>query len=94
MPGWNSITGYTPDAPENSQEALGITRFGSQNRWSQIVGGLIMQGGIVPVDLKVKFFAPFNTQIFGVFINGGVATEITLEGCTASGGGHWFAIGV
>lgn len=92
--GWNSALGYTPDTIEGLQESLGRTIFGPQNRWAQIINGLILQGGIIPPNGEVEFSAPFNTQVFGVFINGGTATEITLNGFKSATGGHWFAIGV
>ena len=93
MSNWNAIPGYAPDL-EALQEALGVTQFGSQNRWHHTLGGLIFQGGIVPPDGKVSFLVGFNKQILTVQVNGGTADKITLQGFETTSGGHWLAIGV
>lgn len=95
--GWNSISGFTKvKDPAEVQETVGITQFSKtdQASWYQIIGGIIIQGGNASAAGAISFNAPYEKQVMGVFVNGGVASAITNIGFTTSVPGYWFAIGI
>lgn len=95
--GWNSIVGFAKERDISQvQEALGITKFDTEDesRWAQILGGLIIQGGLTVQSGEVEFHAPYTKQVLGVFVNDGEATAVSLTGFTSSAGNYWFAIGI
>jgi hypothetical protein len=96
MAGFNSIIGYAPDKLEALQEAAGITKFSGTNgeKWAQIINGIQIQGGLLEEAGEVEFHAPYETQLLGVFVNGGTVTDASLTGFTSSVSGYWWAIGV
>lgn len=92
----NSIGRYTNNNLQELAESLGRTQFSTVdvNLWYQIIGGLQIQGGLAAGAGAILFQAPYEKQVLGIFTNGPVATAITLNGFTAGGAGHWFAIGI
>lgn len=95
--GWNSIVGFSKlRQVEELQETIGITKFSTEDEslWAQVIGGLIIQGGLLSASGAVEFHAPYTKQVLGVFVNNGVASDVTLEGFTSSAANYWWAIGV
>ncbi len=92
----NSIVSYSSATLLEVQESLGITQFSPSNvnSWYQVMGGLVIQGGLSTGAGAVAFPAPLEKQVLGVFMNGATASAISLTGFTASASGFWWAIGV
>jgi hypothetical protein len=92
----NNLLGYFDTNVKDLREAGGLTQFNPSdvNDWVHIFSGLIVQGGFKSSAGAVTFSAKFPKQVLGVFMNGAVASAVTLNGFTASASGYWFAIGV
>lgn len=106
----NSIPPYIEATIRDIQETIGITQFPSETSWYQILGGLIVQGGLVEVadsaTLAVPFHAPYQTQALGVFIqvvdgaaNTGYITSVVTSGFDITNGTgtrsyYWWSVGV
>ena len=69
---YNSIPPFTGGTSRDALEALGITQFPSATDWFQVIGGIIMQGGVVSVadgaTLTVPLNAPYEKQVLGIWI--------------------------
>lgn len=110
MSSTNSIIPYIGATIQDLQETIGITQFPSETSWYQVLGGLIVQGGLVEVGdgatLAVEFPAPYETQVLGVFtqVSGGTANTAHLTGVTTAGFNlvngvgarsyYWWSVGV
>jgi hypothetical protein len=94
--GWNSIPGFSRASSPEMQDAMGITKFDTtdESLWAQIIGGLLIQGGLLSATGAAEFHAPYEKQVLGVFINGGIATGVSLTGFTSDAASYWWAIGV
>lgn len=110
---WNSIGAYGRSSVVELQEAAGITQFPSSSSFFQIVNGLQIQGGIsssiaIGGNLVIPFFAPYETQVLGVFLQpvnaaasygsivpaGTNLTQFQIINGPVAGSFYWWAIGV
>ena len=92
----NSIPPYFKASSEELQNSFGITRMEGEDSWNQIIGGLILQGGIC-TGTSVSFSIPFPKKLLGIF-GTLVIPSYTLEGFIPAGDDtsrtfYWFAIG-
>jgi hypothetical protein len=97
MPG-TSVPSLFEKDPAKLREAAGITQFlpSDINSYYHSFSGVLIQGGFKtsPGAGFVPYQASFPKQVLGVFMNGAVASAVSLNGFTASGPGYWFAIGI
>lgn len=110
---WNSIGAYSTTSGEELREAAGITQFPSSTSFFQIINGLQIQGGItasiaIGGNLVVPFFAPYETQVLGVFLQpvnaaasygsvmpaGTNLNQFQIINGPVAGAFYWWAIGV
>lgn len=73
MSNYNSIPPYIAARVKDNSESIGITQQGvDEDHWYQIIGGLIIQGGIEAVDANtidtVPFVQPFPKKVLGVWL--------------------------
>ncbi len=110
MASTNSVLPYLGGNEAETSDAIGITKFPSAGNWSQILGGLVIQGGKVSVlsgaTTTFNFNAPIPKEVLGVFIQPlGVSTvsyrvnTVTLNTFDIVNGAadqdfYWWAIGV
>jgi hypothetical protein len=70
--GTNSVPPFLGGTTKDALEALGITQFPSETEWYQVIGGLIVQGGLVEIEdgalAVVEYSAPYEKQILGLWI--------------------------
>ncbi len=72
---WNSIPGYKDASAGDVQEALGITQLkeGSENNFTQVIGGLIIQGGLTEVltldtTATIQFNVAFPKKVLQIHL--------------------------
>lgn len=78
MANFNSIAPYLSKMVQNDlHETVGITKqpTGDENRWYQIIGGLIFQGGLIPLlatdaTAIVTFVMPYPKKVLGIWCQG------------------------
>ena len=110
---WNSVGSYLSSSPEELRDAGGITQFPSATSFFQIINGLQIQGGItaeiaIGGNLVIPFFAPYATQVLGVFLQpanavaaygsvmptGTNLNQFQIRNGPVAGEFYWWAIGV
>ena len=110
---WASIGAYSGASLEELRDAGGITQFPSATSFFQIINGLQIQGGItssiaVGGNLVIPFFAPYETQVLGVFLTpvnaaasygsvvpaGTNLNQFQIINGPVAGAFYWWAIGV
>ena len=110
---WNSVWSYSSTSAEELRDAGGITQFPSATSFFQVINGLQIQGGItasiaIGGNLVIPFFAPYETQVLGVFIQpanaaasygsvipaGTNLTQFQIINGPVAGAFYWWAIGV
>jgi hypothetical protein len=68
----NAVPPYVGANSADLLESLGITQFNGLDSWSQTIGGLVIQGGVVDVpsaaNVSVSFPAPLSKQLLGIFL--------------------------
>ena len=72
MAGHNSILPNDYGTPAEVKDAIGVTKFLSDTNWVQIIGGLVIQGGIksavgAGVTVTISLNAAVEKQILGIF---------------------------
>ena len=110
---WNSVGSYSSTSAEELRDAGGITQFASSTSFFQIINGLQIQGGItssiaIGGNLVIPFFAPYETQVLGVFLTpvnaaasygsvipaGTNLNQFQIINGPVAGAFYWWAIGV
>ena len=104
MANFNSVPAFVRTSAEEDHEALGITRFIGESGWTQIIAGLIHQGGIVTESNKTQILVPFHLsypkQVLGIFCNPAIfkltptLTNFTIETDGSDIQFYWWAVGV
>lgn len=75
MSNFNAIPPFSGATVRDLHEAVGITQqpVGNADTWSQMIGGLLFQGGISPIiaantATTINFFPAFSKKVLGIFL--------------------------